>query len=120
MQFLVNIIYQTKHISKRHLLKYPYYTNCYATQDAMIFTTIISILQYCYHIVIILINTTYRYIYRYNLSIKIYNSQYRYNYIYSIIGMILNNTEMYIYSVYSYHIYTIIQSILVYSNFLIA
>ena len=42
----VNLIYY-------HLLNYPYYTK-YATQDSMIFTTIISILQYCYHIVTIL------------------------------------------------------------------
>ena len=31
--------------------------------------------------------------------------------------MILNNTEMYIYTVYTYHNYTIINTILVYSNF---
>ena len=70
------------------------------------------------HIVTIIISTLYRYIYRYNLSIKIYNNQYRYKYIYSIIGMIINNTEMYIYTVYTYHNYTIINTILVYSNFL--
>ena len=82
---------------------------------------------YCYHyaihcnyIVTIIITTTYRYIYRYILSIKIYDNQYRYNYIYSIIRMILNNTEMYIYTVYTYHNYTIINTILVYSNFLLA
>ena len=84
----------------------------------MIFNTIISILQYCYQIVTILITTTYRYIYQYNISIKRDNSQYRYDYIYSIIGMILNNTEMYIYTVYSLHNYTINHTILAYSNFL--
>ena len=69
------------------------------------------------HIVTILISITYSYIYQYNLSIKIYNSQYRYKHTDSIIGMILNNTEMYIYTVYTYHNYTIINTILVYSNF---
>ena len=86
----------------------------------MIFNTIISILQYCYHIVTILISITYSYIYRYNLSIKRYNSQYRYNYTDSIIRMIPNNTEINIYTVYSLHIYTIINIILAYSNFLLA
>ena len=111
-------------LSKSHLLNYPYYTIYYAIQDSMIFTTIISILQYCYsyvihcnYIVTIIITTIYSYIYRYNLSIKIYNNQYRYKHTDSIIGMILNNTEMNIYTVYTYHNYTIINIILVYSNF---
>ena len=76
----------------------------------MIFNTIISILQYCYHyetycntFVTILITTTYSYIYRYNISIKIYNNQYRYKHTDSIIGMITNNTDMNIYTVYSLH-----------------
>ena len=69
------------------------------------------------HIVTILISTIYSYIYRYILSIKIYNNQYRYKHTDSIIGMILNNTEMYIYTVYTYHNYTIINKILAYSNF---
>ena len=86
----------------------------------MISNTIISILQYCYHIVTILITTTYRYIYRYILSIQRDNSQYRYSYIYLIIGIIPKNTEMNIYSVYSLHIYTINHTILVYFNFLSA
>ena len=88
----------------------------------MIFNTIISILQYCYHIVntcnyivTILIST----IYQYNLSIKIYNNQYRYKYTDSIIRIILNNTEMYIYTAYTYHNYAKINTILVYSNFLL-
>ena len=52
--FLVNTIYHNivNHIYY-HLPNYPYYTK-YATQDSMIFNTIISILQYCYHIVTIL------------------------------------------------------------------
>ena len=69
----------------------------------MIFNTIISILQYCYHIVTIIISITYSYIYRYNLSIKIYNNQYRYKHTDSIIRMILNNTEMNNHTVYSLH-----------------
>ena len=88
----------------------------------MIFNPIISILQYCYqyvihcnYIVTIIIST----IYRYNLSIKICNNQYRYKHTDSIIRMILNNTEMYIYTVYTYHNYAIINTILVYSNFLL-
>ena len=76
------------------------------------------LLSHCNYIVTILITTLYRYIYRYILSIKRYNSQYRYSYIYSIIRMILNNTEMYIYTVYTLHIYIINHTILVYSNFL--
>ena len=39
------------HHNKSHLLNYSYYTK-YATQDAMISNTIISILQYCYSYVI--------------------------------------------------------------------
>ena len=120
MHFLVNHIY---HYSKSHLLSFTQLSILYQL-FYRIFTIIISILQYCYsyvihcnYIVTILISTIYSYIYRYNLSIKIYNSQYRYNYIYSIIGMILNNTEMYIYTVYTYHNYAIINTILVYSNF---
>ena len=104
------------HHNKHHFPNYSYYTK-YATQDAMMFNTIISILQYCYHIITILISTTYSYIYRYNLSIKRYNSQYRYKYIESVIVTSINNTEMDIYTVYSYHNYTIINTILVYSNF---
>ena len=103
--FLVNTIYHNiVNPIYYHFPNYSYYTNCYNIQDTTIFTTIISILQYCYryaihcnYIVTIIISITYRYIYRYNLSIKRDNSQYRYNYIYSIIGIILNNTEMYIY-----------------------
>ena len=114
---IVNLIYY-------HLPNYPYYTNYYTTQD-IIFNTIISILKYCYsyvihcnYIVTILISTIYSYIYRYNISIKIYNNQYRYKYTDSIIGMIINNTEINTYTVYSLHNYTIINTILVYSNFL--
>ena len=72
---------------------------------------------YCNYIVTIIINTLYSYIYRYNLSIKIYDNQYRYNYTDSIIRIIPNNTEMNIHATYSLHNYTIINTILVYSNF---
>ena len=68
--FLVNHIYpHIVNLIYYHLLNYPYYTNYYTTQDTTIFTTIISILQYCYsyvihcnYIVTILISITYRYI----------------------------------------------------------
>ena len=117
LHILVNLIYY-------NLPNYPYYTNYYTTQDPIISTTIISILQYCYSYVIhcntfvtILITTTYSYIYRYNISIKIYNTQYRYKYTDSIIGMIINNIEINKYTVYSLHNYAIINTILVYSNF---
>ena len=121
MQFLVNHIYhQLVNLIYYHLLNYPYYT----ILDPIIFTTIISILQYCYryvihcnYIVTIIITTLYSYIYRYNLSIKRDNNQYRYNYIYSIIGIIINNTEINIYTVYSQNNYAIINTILAYSNF---
>ena len=69
------------------------------------------------HIVTIIITTIYSYLYRYILSIKIYNNQYRYKYTDSIIGMIINNTEINKYTVYTYHNYAIINTILVYSNF---
>ena len=85
-----------------------------------IFTDIIYCYSYvihCNYIVTILITTLYSYIYRYILSIKIYDNQYRYKHIYSIIRMILNNTEMYIYTIYTQNNYTIINTILVYSNF---
>ena len=111
-------------LSKSHLLNYPYYTIYYAIQDSMIFTIIISILQYCYsyvihcnYIVTIIISTLYSYIYRYILSIKIYNNQYRYKYIESVIVTSINKQWMYIYTVYTYHNYTRINIILVYSNF---
>ena len=111
--FLVNI---TSHYSKSHLFNYPYYT----TQDPTIFNTIISILQYCYHIVTYCNSIIYSYIYRYNISIKRYNNQYRYKNIYSIIRMIINNTKVNIYTVYTYHNYAIINTIIIYSNFLLA
>ena len=121
MCFLVNTIYPTtvNLISPTiHIIPTT------ISQDQIISTTIISILQYCYYhvihcnyIVTIIISIIYSYIYRYNLSIKTYNSQYRYKNIYSIIRMIINNTDMYIYTVYTYHNYAIINAILVYSNF---
>ena len=89
----------------------------------MIFTIIISIYKYCYHYVIhcnYIVTVHYIAIYRYILSIKTYNSQYRYKHTDSIIGMIINNTGMDIYTVDTYHNYTIINKILVYSNFLLA
>ena len=82
--------------------------------------TTISIFKYCYHIVTILTSTLYSYIYQYNISIKIYNNQYRYNYTDSITGMIINNIGMNNHTVYSYHNYTIINTIIIYSNFLSA
>ena len=72
---------------------------------------------YCNYIVTILISIIYHYLYRYILSIKIYNNQFRYKHTDSIIGMIINNTEINNHTVYSYHIYTTINTILVYSNF---
>lgn len=93
----------------------------------MIFNTIISIFKYCYYyethcnsFVTIIISITYSYIYRYNLSIKTYNSYYRYKHTDIIIGMIINNTEVNNNTIYTYHNYTIINIILVYSNFLSA
>ena len=78
----------------------------------MILNTIISIFKYCYHyetycntFVTIIITTLYSYIYRYN-------------YTDSIIRIIPKNTEMNNHTVYSLHNYTIINTILAYSNFL--
>ena len=107
-----------------HLLNYPYYTNYYNTLYHIMYhtrsTTIISILQYCYHIVTIIISTIYSYIYRYNLSIKRYNNQYRYKRTDSMIRIIPKNTEINIYTVYTQHNYAIINTLLLYSNFLLA
>ena len=69
------------------------------------------------HIVTIIITTLYSYIYQYNISIKIYDNQYRYKHTDSIIRIIPNNTEINKYTVYTLHNYTIINTILVYSNF---
>ena len=117
--FLVNN--HSLHYSKHYLLITVnlIYSNIHII-PTVIFNTIISILQYCNYIVTILITITYSYIYRYILSIKRNNSQYRYKYTDSIIRIILNNTEINIYTVYTYHIYTIINTILAYSNFLLA
>ena len=113
--FLVNhIYYHSVNTIYYHLLNYPYYTN--HIQYNYIDITIL--LSYCNYIVTIIINTTYSYIYRYNISIKIYNNQYRYKHTDSIIRIILNNTEVNNHTVYTYHNYTIINTILVYSNFL--
>ena len=115
MHFLVNHIYPiTVNTIYYHLPNYPYYTNYYIHYNYIDITILLSL---CNYFVTILISITYSYIYRYNLSIKIYNNQYRYNYIYSIIGMILNNIEMNNHTVYTYHNYTIINTILLYSNF---
>ena len=120
--FLVNTIY---HYNKSHLLPFPQLSILYQLLYH-ISNTIISIYKYCYSYVIhcnyfvtIIISTLYSYIYRYILSIKTYDNQYRYKHTDSIIGMILNNTEINKYTVYSLHNYTIINIILVYSNFLL-
>ena len=87
-------------LSKSHLLPFTQLSILYQL-FYHIFNPIISILQYCYHIVTILISITYSYIYRYNLSIKIYNNQYRYKHTDIIIRIIPKNTEINKYTVYT-------------------
>ena len=105
----VNTIYPTIHIIST-ILSHIHYN----------YIDITILLSHCNYIVTIIITTIYSYIYRYNISIKIYNNQYRYKNIYAIIRMIPNNTEMNKYTVYTYHNYAIINTLLLYSNFLLA
>ena len=89
--YMIFVKHHLLHHRKYHFPNYPYYTNYSITYSIQL--------------------------YRYILSIKRYNNQYRYKHTDSIIGMIINNTEMNVYTVYLLHIYTIINTILVYFNF---
>lgn len=121
MCFLVNHIYYHSvnliyyHFPQLTILYQLFYCIIHHIQYNYIDITIL--LSYCNYIVTIIINIIYSYIYQYNISIKIYNSYYRYKHTDSIIGIIPIICNMNIHTVYTDHNYTIINTILVYSNF---